>query len=157
MGIFIQPQIYAIINVDIFESPLSENEKSAWLKFKAVCLNFLGNVKDENYMEHVENLFNAYQTMGHNMSFLTFQLGLFLPEFWYSEQQIWRMFQQDISTMEKGYAGKWSQNMLADCCWNITEQVSIVYCQLQKNELQKEVLKVINMKHLFPHFCCVIS
>jgi len=27
--------------------------------------------------------------------------------------------------MEKGYAGKWSQNMLADYCGNITEEVSI--------------------------------
>ena len=71
MGIFIQPQIHTIINDDKFESPLSGTEKSAWLKFKAVCLNFLGNVKAENYMEHVENFFNAYQTMGHYMSLET--------------------------------------------------------------------------------------
>ena len=32
---------------------------------------------------------------------------------------------QDISTMEKRYAVKSSQNMLADCCWNLTEKVSI--------------------------------
>jgi hypothetical protein len=34
-------------------------------------------------------------------------------------------FQQDISTMEKRYAGKWSQHTLAACCWNCTEQVLI--------------------------------
>jgi hypothetical protein len=45
-----------------------ENEKSAWLKFKVVSLNFLGNVKAENYKELVEDLLNAYQTMGCNTS-----------------------------------------------------------------------------------------
>jgi hypothetical protein len=30
-------------------------------------------------------------------------------------------FRQDISTMEKKYAGKSSQNILADYYWNITE------------------------------------
>jgi hypothetical protein len=81
-------------------------------------------------------------------------LGFFSPNFGGSEQQIWGMFHQDISTMEKGYAGKCSQNMLADYCWKFTEGVC---CQLQTNELQKEVVKVSNIKHLFPHFCCLIA
>jgi hypothetical protein len=34
-------------------------------------------------------------------------------------------FHQDISTMEEMYAGKLSQNMLDDYCWNLTEEVSI--------------------------------
>ena len=34
-------------------------------------------------------------------------------------------FHQDISTMEKRYAGKSSQNTLADYCWNLNEEVSI--------------------------------
>jgi hypothetical protein len=34
-------------------------------------------------------------------------------------------FHQDFSTMEKKYVGKSSQNMLADCCWNLSEEVSI--------------------------------
>jgi hypothetical protein len=71
-------------------------------------------------MELVEDLLNAYQTMGHNMSFkdsfLTFQLGLHFSEFGGTEQQIWGMFHQDISTVEKGYEGEWSQNTLADYC-----------------------------------------
>jgi hypothetical protein len=36
--------------------------------FKAVCLNFLGNVKAENYKELVEDKLNAYKTMGCNVS-----------------------------------------------------------------------------------------
>jgi hypothetical protein len=35
------------------------------------------------------------------------------------------MFHQDILNMEKRYAGKSSQNMLAVRCWNLTEEVSI--------------------------------
>ena len=45
-----------------------EIEKSEWQKFKAVCLNFLGNVKAENHKELFEDLLNAYQTMERNMS-----------------------------------------------------------------------------------------
>jgi hypothetical protein len=32
-----------------------------------------------------------------------------------------------------------------------------VYCQLQMNELQKEVLNVIKIEYLFSHFCCVTA
>jgi hypothetical protein len=90
----------------IFLNTRCGKQKSAWLNFKEVCLNFIGNVKAQKYKELVEDLLSAYQTMGHNMSFedsfLTLQLGLFLSEFGGSEQQIWGMFHQDISTMEKG-------------------------------------------------------
>ena len=58
-GIFIEPQVREIINDDLCEHLLTETEKSAWLTFKAVCLNFLGNLKSENYKELVEDLLNA--------------------------------------------------------------------------------------------------
>jgi len=48
-SIFIGLQIHEIINDDPFEHLLTETEKSACLTFKAVCLNFLGNVKPKNY------------------------------------------------------------------------------------------------------------
>ena len=54
--------------------------------------------------------------------------------------------------MQKRYAAKSSQNMLADYCWNLTEDV---YCQFQTNELQKEVLNMSKIKYLFSHFGCV--
>jgi len=58
-GIFFEPQVREIINDDLSEHLLTETEKSAWLTLKAVCLNFLGNVKSENYKELVEDLLNA--------------------------------------------------------------------------------------------------
>ena len=44
---------------DLSEHLLKETEKSAWLTFKVVCLNFLGHVKAENYKELVEDLITA--------------------------------------------------------------------------------------------------
>jgi hypothetical protein len=35
-------------------------------------------------------------------------------------------FHQNIYNMEEKYARKSSQNLLADYCWNLTEEVSIV-------------------------------
>ena len=55
-GIFTGPQIRDIINDDLLEHLLTESEKSAWLTFEAVCLNFLENVKAEKYKELVEDL-----------------------------------------------------------------------------------------------------
>jgi hypothetical protein len=46
---------------------LTKREKSAWLTIKAVCLNFFGNVKAENYQQLAKDLLNIYQTMGYNM------------------------------------------------------------------------------------------
>jgi hypothetical protein len=41
-----------------------------------------------------------------------------------SDEQ-WERFHQAISTMEKRYAGKSSENMLAYYCWKLTEEMSI--------------------------------
>ena len=62
-GIFIGQQFREIISDDQFEHLLTETEKFAWVTFKAVCLNFLGNVKVENYKEVLEDLLKAHQTI----------------------------------------------------------------------------------------------
>jgi hypothetical protein len=94
-----------------------------------VCLNFLGNVKAENYKELFEDLLNAYQAMGCNTSFkiyfLPSHLNFFLPNMGAVSDGHGERFHQDISTMEERFAGKSSRNMLADCFWNLTEAVSI--------------------------------
>jgi hypothetical protein len=111
---------------------LTETEKSACLTFKAV-LSFLGNVKAENCKELSEDKLNAYQTMGCNMSLK----GLFLHSHWdffplnsgAVNNEHAERFHQDFSTMEKRYVRKSSQNMLADYCWNLNEEVSIASCK----------------------------
>ena len=81
--IFIGPHIREIINDYLSEYLLTETEKSVWLTFKAVCLNFRGNLKVENYKELVEDLLNAYQAVGCNLSskinFLHSHLDIFPP------------------------------------------------------------------------------
>jgi hypothetical protein len=94
-----------------------------------VCLNFLGNVKIGNYQELFEDLLNAYQAMGCNMPFkihfLHSHLNFFPPNLGAVSDGRGERFHQNISIMEKRFAGKSLRNMLADCFWNLTEEVSI--------------------------------
>jgi hypothetical protein len=117
------------VKSDLFEHLLKDTEKSVWLMFKAVCLNFLQNVKAEHYMELVEDLLNTYQTMGWNLSMKIHLLHSYLdflpPNLNKLSDEHGEGFHQDISTMEKRFTGRSSQNMLADCCLNLTEEVSI--------------------------------
>jgi hypothetical protein len=126
--ISIGPQIREIINDDVFVHMLTETEKSVWLTFKAICLYFLGNLKAEKYKQLFEDLLNAHQTMGCNMSlnihFLPPHLDVFPPNLGAVSDEHGEKFHQDISTMEKRCAGKWSQKVLADCCWKLSEEVS---------------------------------
>jgi hypothetical protein len=55
--------------------------------------------------------------------------------------------------MEKRYAGKSPHTMLADYYRNLIQEVA----SYKRNELQKEVLNVIKIKHLFSHFWGVLA
>jgi hypothetical protein len=85
------------------------------INVQAVCLNFLGNVKTENYKEIVKDLLNAHQTMGCNMSlkihFLHSNLDFFTPNPSAVSDEHGGRFYQNISTTEIRYAGKCSQNV----------------------------------------------
>ena len=127
-GISIGPQIRETINDDLFVGLLTETEKSVWLRFKAICLHFPGNVKAENYKQLFEDLLNVHQNMGCNMSlniyFLHPHLDVFPPNLGAVSDEHGEKFHQDISTTEKRCAGKWSQKVLALCCWYFSEEVS---------------------------------
>jgi hypothetical protein len=109
-GIFIGPQIPEIINDDPFEHLLKETKKSAWLTFKEMSLNFLGNVKAENYMEFVADLLNAYQTTECSNSLKIFSLRSHLdsspPKLGTVSDEHGERFRQDISAVGKSYAGR---------------------------------------------------
>ena len=51
-----------------FNEDLNETEISAWLSFKRICKDFLGNHKASNYVDVVQGLLTSYKTMGCNMS-----------------------------------------------------------------------------------------
>jgi hypothetical protein len=103
---------------------------------------FLENVKAENYKELVEDLLNAYQTVicyTEDSSF-TFSLAHLPSESARIERRKWENFHQNICTVEKRYAMKSSQNMLADFCWNITEEESIVCFRITVRRSRKNLL-----------------
>jgi hypothetical protein len=139
---FSGPQIRGIINDDLFVHLLTESGKSVWLTFKEVCINFLGNVKAENYKEFVEDFLKAYQTMVYNMSlkihFLRSHLDFFPPNLSAVSDENEESFHRDISTMKERCAGKSSQNLLADYCWNLVEDVSIA--SYKRKSYTKKVL-----------------
>jgi hypothetical protein len=144
---------------DLFEHLLTKMEKSAWLTLKAVCPNFFGNVKANNYRQLVEDLLNIYQTMQCNMllkiQFFTFPPGRLPSEPVCSEWGTW-------GKVPPGYFHHGEQK----CREVLKEHVSrllsepyrkSIYCQLEMNELQKEVLNVIKIEYLFSYFCCVTA
>ena len=66
-----------------FDEDLNGTERNAWLSFKRICKDFLGNHKAANYQDDVQDLLTSYKAMGCNMSlkihFLESHLDLF-PE-----------------------------------------------------------------------------
>ena len=45
-GIFIVPQVRELIHDKQFDEDLNETERNAWLSFKRICKDFLGNHKE---------------------------------------------------------------------------------------------------------------
>ena len=54
-------------NKELIED-LNETEGNAWLSFKRICKDFLGNHKAANYQDVVQDLLTSYKAMGYNMS-----------------------------------------------------------------------------------------
>ena len=63
-GIFIGSQIRELMQDKQFDEDLKETERIAWLSFKRICKDFLGN----HYQDVVQDLLTSYKAMGCNMS-----------------------------------------------------------------------------------------
>ena len=105
-GIFIGPQMRQLIKNPAFDEVLKEQEKETWEALKEVICGFLGNKRDDNYIQLVTVLLQKYHQLGCNMSL---SCGVVSDE--HGER-----FHQDISVMEKRYQGRWNESMLADYC-----------------------------------------
>ena len=122
-GIFDGPEIRRLIRDGNFLYSMTELEKNAWLSFKNIVTNFLGNKKSLNYKSEIKELLCNYQKLGCLMSiklhFFESHVDYFPDNLGnYSEEQGER-FLQDIKEMEKRYQGRWDEHMLADYCWNL--------------------------------------
>jgi len=51
-----------------FDENLNETERNAWLSFKRICKDVLGNHKAANYQDVVQDLLTSYKAIGCNMS-----------------------------------------------------------------------------------------
>jgi hypothetical protein len=77
--------------------------------------------------------------MSLKIHFLLFHLDFFLPQLGTVSDEHWEKFHQDVSNMGQRYVGKSSQNMLADYCWNLTEEMSIAsYKQMNYRSFKLE-------------------
>jgi len=114
-GIFIEPQMRELMQDKQFDEDLNETERNAWLSFKRICKDFLGNHKAANYQDVVQDLLNSYKAMGCNLSlkihFLESHLDFFPENLGKVSDENGERFHQDILAMEKQYQGKWTSNV----------------------------------------------
>lgn len=94
---------------DNFINTMGEIQKAAWLSFKSVAENFLGNYKSHDYENIVADMVENYQCLGClrnvKLHFLHSHLQYFPENLGdYSEEQGER-FHQDLKEMEKRYQG----------------------------------------------------
>lgn len=122
-GVFDGPQIRALVRDQEFVTKMNEKEKSAWLSFKTVIQNFLGNKKADNYEILVARMLLAFRELGCNMSlkvhFLFSHLDRFPLNLGAVSDEQGERFHQDFKTMEERYQGHWDKRMIADYCWSI--------------------------------------
>ena len=110
-----------------FNEDLNETGRNAWLPFKRICKDFLGNHKAAKYQDVLQDLLTSYKSMGCNMSlkihFLKSHLDFFSENLGKISDKHGERFHQDIKAMEKQYQGKWTSSMLADYCWTLKMDV----------------------------------
>lgn len=128
-GIFVGPQIRSLMKDTEFENVMEDKEKHAWNAFKEVVHKFLGNYKDPNYVEIVENMLEKFRILGCNMSikihFLHSHLDYFPENLGDVSEEQGERFHQDIKEMEKRYQGRWDTKMMADYCWTLRRDLPL--------------------------------
>lgn len=67
-GVFVGPQIRKVISDKNFDTKLNTTELEAWRSFNGVVYGFLGNKKEANHKQLIQNLLQTYQKLGCRMS-----------------------------------------------------------------------------------------
>ena len=137
--IFEGPQICKLLNDDKFTDSMNNREKAAWIGFKEVVKNFLGNFKSDNYKKIVKNILQKCQEQGCLMIIKFHFLHSHLEHFPenldnYSKEQGERSH-QDIKEMERHYQGRWDEHMMADFCWLLKRDVASESKKRKRNPL----------------------
>jgi len=66
-GIFTGPHIRELMQDKRFDEDKNESERNAWLSFKRICEDFLGNQKAAKCQDIVQELLTSFKAMGYNM------------------------------------------------------------------------------------------
>uniref|UniRef100_UPI00358E4839 uncharacterized protein n=1 Tax=Myxine glutinosa TaxID=7769 RepID=UPI00358E4839 len=108
-GIFDGPQIRELMKDPKFDESMESNERNAWLSFKSIVTNFLGNHRSPEYECVVEGLLQSFQALGARMSikmhFLSSHLDYFPENCGDVSEEQGERFHQDIRVMEERYQG----------------------------------------------------
>jgi len=67
-GVFIGALMRELMQDKQFDEDLNETKRNAWLPFRRICKDFLGNHKAVNYLDVVQDPLTLYKAMGCNMS-----------------------------------------------------------------------------------------
>ena len=106
-GIFIGPQIRELMQDKQVDEDPNETERNAWLSFKRICKDFLGNHKAANYQYIVQDLLTSYKNMESHMSlkihFLESHLDFFPKNLGEDSDEHRERFHEDNMAMEKRY------------------------------------------------------
>ena len=117
------PQIRQVMFDKHFESKLEGCEMDAWISFKAVVNDFLGNHRAPNYKYSIRNMLERYRLMACNMSlkihFLHSHIDFFPENLESVSDEHGERFHQDIAVMESRYQGKCSASILTYYCWSL--------------------------------------
>lgn len=122
-GVFVGPDIRALMKDEDFVKCMKIDEKNAWLSFKKVTENFLGNHRDPKYATIVTKMLKDFQKLGCLMSmklhFLFSHLENFPENVGAFSEEMGERFHQDIKQQERRYQGKLTVRMMADYAWSL--------------------------------------
>jgi hypothetical protein len=147
-----------------FDEDLNETWRNAWLSFKRICKDFLGNHKAANYQDIVQDLLTSYKAMGCNMSlkihFLESHLDFFSENLGEVSDEHCERFHQDIMASNRGtkqvdpkYVGRLLLDTGEVCTWRqISAKVIRLYIIEERFCLFHE-----HVKYYFAHLNSSVS
>ena len=140
-GIFDGPQIRTVFQDKNFTNHMNNTEKAAWQSFKNVSLKCLGNEKNDDYQNFVEDLLKNFEELGCLMNlklhFLHSHLDYFPENLGDFSKEQRERFHQDINEMEKRYQGRWDVNMMADFYWTLKRETNQNTKKRKRNPLHR--------------------
>jgi hypothetical protein len=132
-GLFTGPYVRKILSDPTFEGTVSAAEQTAWQASRDVVTKFRGNTKDPNYTNIVNKMLDAFKDLGCNVTlklhFLHSHLDYFAENLGSFSEGQGEGLHTDVKETERRYQGRWNINTLADCRWNLTQEVPESACR----------------------------